>query len=112
MTSFVWNLKRNDTNEFISKTETGSQTQKLNLWLPGGRDIQGVWNGHAYTAIFKMDNQQGPTVQFLQGTLLDVMGSLDGRGLWGSMDTCIYMAEFLHYSSETITTLLIGYTSI
>ena len=26
MTSFVWNLKRNDTNEFISKTETGSQT--------------------------------------------------------------------------------------
>ena len=26
MTSFVWNLKRNDTNEFIYKTETGSQT--------------------------------------------------------------------------------------
>ena len=28
-----------------------------------GRDSQGVWDGHVYTAIFKMDNQQGPTVQ-------------------------------------------------
>ena len=23
---------------------------------------QGVWDGHAHTAIFKIDNQQGPTV--------------------------------------------------
>ena len=28
------------------------------------------------------------------------------------MDTCICMAEFLHCSPETITTLLIGYTPI
>ena len=26
----------------------------------GGRG--GVWDGHVHTAIFKMDNQQGPTV--------------------------------------------------
>ena len=23
----------------------------------------GVWDGHVYAAVFKMDNQQGPTVQ-------------------------------------------------
>ena len=28
----------------------------------GGRDSSGVWDWHACTAIFKMDNQQGPTV--------------------------------------------------
>lgn len=38
----------------------------------GGRDSYGVWDGHAHTAIFKMRNQQGPTV-IAQGTLLSVM---------------------------------------
>ena len=36
--------------------------------------------------------------------------SLDGKGVWGRMDTCICTAESLHCSSETITTLLVGYT--
>ena len=39
-------------------------------------------------------------------------GSLDGTGIWGRMDTCICMAESLCCSSETTTTLLIGYTPI
>ena len=39
-------------------------------------------------------------------------GSLEGRGVWGRMDTCIWMAEPLCYPPETITTLLIGYTSV
>ena len=38
----------------------------MNLWLPGvrvgGQDSQGVWDGHVHSAIFKMYNQQGPTV--------------------------------------------------
>ena len=38
----------------------------MNLRLPGGgevgRDSRGVWDGHAHTAMFNMDNQQGPTV--------------------------------------------------
>ena len=41
----MWNLK-NDTNELIYKTETDSQTQKTNLWLPKGegvRDKLEVW---------------------------------------------------------------------
>ena len=36
-------------------------------------------------------------------------GSLDGRGIWGRMDTRTCMAEPLRYSPETITTLLIGH---
>ena len=39
-------------------------------------------------------------------------GSLDGRGVWGRMETCICMAESLPCSPETITTLLISYTLI
>ena len=35
-------------------------------------------------------------------------GSLDGRGVWERLDTRICMAESVHCSSETITTLLIN----
>ena len=37
-------------------------------------------------------------------------GSLEGRGTWGRMDTCV--AESLHCPPDTITTLLISYTPI
>ena len=33
-------------------------------------------------------------------------------GVWGRTDTCICLTESLHCSPESITTLLIGYTSI
>ena len=64
-------------------------------------------------AKFKMDKQQG----LLYSTLLNKLssmscGSLDGKGVWGRMDTCIGMAESLCYSPEMTTTLLICYTSI
>ena len=61
---FMWNLKRNDTNQLTCKIEKDSQ--RMNLWLPGGRtrgrDSWEVWSGHVHAAVFKMDNQQGPTV--------------------------------------------------
>ena len=38
-------------------------------------------------------------------------GSLDGSGVWGRMDTCIWMAESLGCPPETIMTLLIGYAA-
>ena len=34
----------------------------MNVQLLRGRDSQELWDGHVHTAIFKMDNQQGPTV--------------------------------------------------
>ena len=36
-------------------------------------------------------------------------GSLDGTGVWGRMDTCLCIAEFLCCSLETITTLFINW---
>ena len=35
----------------------------MNLWVPEGRNSEGLWEGHAHTAILKMDNQQRPIVQ-------------------------------------------------
>ena len=51
------------------------------------------WDGHGHTAIFKMDNQQGPTVDRELCSML--CGSLDARGFGGRMDTWICMAESL-----------------
>ena len=51
----MWNLNRNDTNEFTYKTERDSQTQKMNSWLSVGRPSHGLWEGHAHTVIFNMD---------------------------------------------------------
>ena len=80
----------------------------------GGRDSQEVWSGHVHAAVFKMDNQQGPTVQ--HGELCSRLhGSLDGRGVLGRLDTWICMAESLSCSpfcSTTITTLLLSYTPV
>ena len=39
-------------------------------------------------------------------------GSLDTRGVWRRMDICMWMAESLCFSPETITILLIDYTPI
>ena len=61
-------------------------------------------------AKFKMDKQQG----LLYSTLLNKLssmscGSLDGKGVWGRMDTCIGMTESLHCSPEAITTLFVNW---
>ena len=68
-----------------------------------------VEDWHVHTAIFKMDNQQWPSVAHRELCSM-LYGNLDGREVWGRMDTCIYMAEYFHGSPETITTLLISYT--
>ena len=69
----MWNLKINDRNELTYKIERHSQSQRTNLWFP------------VHAAVYKMDNQQGPTGQ-QQGTLFSVMwqpgwvGSLGENG--------------------------------
>ena len=64
-----------------------------------------------YTAVFKMDNQQGPTVWHRELCSM-LHGNLDGRGVWERMDIRICIAESLHCSPETTTTLLNGCTPI
>ena len=81
--------------------------KRLHLWLPQRRDSQGIWDGHVHTATFKMDHQQGPTVQHREPSSM-LYGSLDGRKTWGRMDTCICMAQSLHCSPETVITLFVN----
>ena len=59
------------------------------------------------TAIFKMDNQQGPMVWNMKP--YSMCASLDGRGAWGRMDSCRRMTESSPCSPETIPTLLMGH---
>ena len=63
MLSLMWNLKKNDTNEFICKIETDSQTLKIISWLPKGKDgwkvKLGVWDKDTRTSICQVDKQQG-----------------------------------------------------
>ena len=40
--TYIWNLKKNNTNELIYKTEIDPQTWKTNLWLPGGKGGRGI----------------------------------------------------------------------
>ena len=50
----------------FTKQKKDSQTYKTNSWLPkgkiGGWGI-GVWDQQIHTFIYKIDKQQGPTVQ-------------------------------------------------
>ena len=56
---YMWNLKRNDTNELTYRTETDSQNEFM---VEGEGRRQRVRDGHIHTVMFKMDNQQRPTV--------------------------------------------------
>ena len=62
------------------------QTYGYHEGTMGARDSQGVLDRYVHTAIFKMNNQQGRA----QGTLFNVTWQLDGRGIYGRMETCIY----------------------
>ena len=61
--------------------------------------------------MFKMDIQQRPIVKHKELCSMS-RASLNGRGVWGRMDPCIWMAESLLSLPETIPTLLVGYTPI
>ena len=67
---------------FLTKQK---ETHRLREWTYGclwERDSEGFRGGHVHTAVFKMDNQQGPIVQYMELCSM-WCGSLDGRGVWG-----------------------------
>ena len=74
----------------------------------GGREL-GFCDGHVHTAIFKIGNQQGPTLQHME-LYSTLCGKLDGREVRWRMGICTHMLESLGCSPESITTLLTGYT--
>ena len=59
----MWDLKNNDTNELIYKAETDLENELMvtgvERWCKG---LVGVCGIKLHTVIFKMDNQQTPTV--------------------------------------------------
>ena len=65
----MWKLNKSDRNELTYKTETDSEIQRTEFMVAGGwegmgqRDGQGVRDRRAHNAVFKMDNQQEPTIQ-------------------------------------------------
>ena len=60
------NPKKYDTNELIYKTEIDSQTQRMNLCLPGEGQGEGIVREfgivHVHTAIFKTGDFPGGAV--------------------------------------------------
>ena len=47
-----------------------------------------VWDRHVHTAVFKVDNQQGPTVWHKELCSM-LSGSQDGRGVWGRIQAYV-----------------------
>ena len=45
-------------NLFAKQTQNLENEVMVARGKDGGRDSQGVWDGHEHTAIFKMDNQK------------------------------------------------------
>ena len=58
----MWNLKRNYTNELTYKTEK-RLTDFENELMVARWTGQRLWEGRVHAAIFKMENQQKPTVE-------------------------------------------------
>ena len=102
--------KRNDTNELTYKTERDSQTWRTDLQRPG----EGVYTecGINMDTLLYFKWITNKDLCRAHGTLLNVMWQPGWEGLWGRTDTCICMAESLHCSPETITTLFISYKPI
>ena len=95
----------------IIKCTLQQQEKKLCGDFPGGqmvknppsrmgrRDSLGVQDGQVHTAIFEMDNKQGPTLSVMELYSM-LCSSLDARGIWGRMDACVHMAD-IHSSLFT-----------
>ena len=94
-----------------TKQKEAHQLREQTYGCRGGGIVKGVWDGHVHTVILKMDDQQGLIVEHRELCSM-LCGSLDGRRVWGRMDPCICVSEFLCCLRETITALLIGYTPI
>ena len=108
---YIWNLKGNNTNELIFNTETDSQTQRRIQLLgrkDGGKCVRQFGLDVYLLLYLKWTTARPYCVQHRE--LCCMLGSsLDGRGVWGRMDTCVCVTESLCCPPEITTTLLISY---
>ena len=111
----MWNLKRNDTNEFIYKTEADSQTSRMSLWLLGegwGEGTIREFGMDMYTQLYLKGITKKHLLISTWNSAQYYVAAWMGGEFGGRMDTCICMAESLRCSPETITTLFIGCQSV
>ena len=91
------------------------QTHRLNeLTVAGGR-VGGIvreFGMDRYTLLYLKCISNKDLLYGTESSCSMLWGNLDGRGVWGRMDTRVCMAESLCCPSETITTLSVGYTPI
>ena len=104
----MWNLKRNDTNELTYKTER-LRKQTSGCSMRGGivRDFGTLMYTLRYLKRITSKNLLCSTWTSAQRYVPAWMG-----GRWERMDTCVWTAESLCQSPETITTLSTGYTPV
>ena len=88
------------------------ESHRLRKWTHGGEGMAGDFRKVMYTLLcLEWITKRNLLLQHMELCSVFCV-RLDGRGVWGRMDTCICMAESLRCLPETITTLLIGYTPI
>ena len=70
----------------------------------GGRDSRGVWDGHGHTAVFNMENQQGPAGQHRNSAQCHVAAWMGGE--FGGEWIHVWLSLF----AVQLKLSLIGYT--
>ena len=101
-------------NLFTKQKEThklGERIYSCKVWGVVGEGIAREFEIDMNTLLYlKWKTIKGLLVE--HGELCSMLcGCLDGRRVWGRIDICICMAESFFCPPETITILLIGYTT-
>ena len=80
-------------------------TDLVNLWLPGReRWREGIVREFGMDRCTLLYLKWVTNKDIMHRNLCSMLcGNLDGRGVWGRMDTCVCVAEILHCPPETIT---------
>ena len=60
----------------------------------GGRDKSGAWNAYTHTTIYKVDDQQGPTLQH-RGLYLRFYDKLCEKRIGKRMNICTCITEYV-----------------
>ena len=111
--AYMWNLKKWYKWTYLQNRNTHRLKERIYGYQgeKRGRARSAVWDRHVYTTIFKIDNQQGPTVQHRElGSIF--CNNRNGKRIWERIDICICISESLCCTPDTNTTLLINCTPV
>ena len=109
----MWNLKRNRTNEFTKQKWTHRLREGVYGcagWLGGkwGEERVKEFGMDMCTLLYLKQVTSNDLLYSTWNSAQSYVAEWMGGELGGRMDTCICMAESLHCSPETITTLSVN----